>query len=189
MAHKLRAVQPWGPTWLRAIALALGVLYPATILLDEAAPRTAEALVPRPALYFAQVAALFPLASTYTIEYRAEGWSCREQRFEEIDVRPYFPIHRDDKENRFSRALYFYLRNRTVMRALDSYVTMQFNHHHAERIGGVRFLSVREPIPSPGTVFPRFTRKPLSQIPKAERKHWYWTPLSMRRARCAEQAP
>lgn len=189
MPKARRPVRPWGPGWLRAIAFVLGVLYPSLILLDELSTRTAYDLVPHPVLYFAQVAALFPHASVYTIEFRAEGWSCKDHQFREIDVRPYFPIQRNDKENQFGRALFFYLRNRLVMRALDSYVTSRFNHDHAAvRIGGVRFLSLREPIPKPGTVFPRFVRRPLSAYPEAERHYWYWTPLSMRRERCGEAA-
>jgi hypothetical protein len=186
MPKAKRSLGPWGPGWLRAIAFALGVLYPSLILLDELAPRTVDQIVPRPLLYFAQVAALFPRASTYTIEFRAQGWSCKDHRFREIDVRPYFPIHRNDKENQFTRALYFYLRNRLVMRALDSYVTSRFNRDHSARIGGVRFLSLREPIPAPGKAFPRFVRRPLAGMPDNERHYWYWTPASMRRDRCAE---
>ncbi len=182
-------MRPWGPGWLRAIALALGVLYPSLILADQVAPRTTYHDVPHPVLYFAQVAALFPRASVDTIEFRAEGWSCKDHRFSEIDVRPYFPIQKNDKENQFDRALFFYLRNRLALRALDSYITSHFNQGHAAHIGGVRFLSLREPIPKPGTEFPRFVRKPLSAMPKKERHYWYWTPMSMRRERCAEEAP
>ncbi len=182
-------MRPWGPGWLRAVALVLGLLYPSLILFDQLSPRTVYDVVPGPVLYFAQVAALFPRASVYTIEFRAEGWSCKDQQFHEIDVRPYFPIHRNDKENQFTRALYFYLRNRLVMRALDSYITSHFNREHADHIGGVRFLSLREPIPEPGSSFPRFVRRPLSAFPEKERHYWYWTPRSMRRDRCEEGGP
>jgi hypothetical protein len=39
----------------------------------------------------------------------ARGWRCDLERYEEIDVRPYFPIHSDDKESRFDCAMFFYL--------------------------------------------------------------------------------
>ena len=67
---------------------------------------------PRPWLYFSQVAALFVNAAPKVIDYRAEGWSCTEHRWIEIDVRPYFRIDADNKENRFQRALQFYRKNR-----------------------------------------------------------------------------
>jgi len=190
MPKARRPVRPWGPGWLRAIAFALGVLYPSLILADQLEPAKIYHQVPRPLLYFAQVAALFPRASVDIIEFRAQGWSCKEHKFHEIDLRPYFPIQRNDKENQFARAEFFYLQNRPAMRALGSYITSHFNHDHAGApIGGVRFLSLREPIPKPGTVFPRFVRRPLSAMPNKERHYWYWTPMSMRRERCAEESP
>lgn len=185
-----RQIRPWGPPWLRVAALALGIVYPALILADSALPRWTASVTPRPLLYFAQVAALFPRASTYTIEFRAEGWFCDKHRFEEIDTRPYFPIHVNDKENQYSRAMFFYLENRPVMHAIDDYLTFSFNRSHSRRIGGVRLLSLREPIPKPGTDFPRFHRRPLAEIPRREWKFWYWTPVSRRALRCGgDDAP
>lgn len=185
MPRSSRLIRPWGPPWLRVVALLLGILYPALVIGDTAVPRVTASIVPRPLLYFAQVAALFPRASIYTIEFRAQGWFCDQKRFEEIDLRPYFPIHADDKENQFSRAMFFYLENRPVMHAIDDYITFGFDRDHAERIGGVRLLSLREPIPKPGTDFPLFRRRPLAEIPKREWKFWYWTPISKRKQRCA----
>ena len=48
-----------------------------------------------PFAYFTQLAALFPGAARHAIDYRVEGWRCRDKTWAEIDVRPYFPIDAD----------------------------------------------------------------------------------------------
>jgi hypothetical protein len=139
-------------------------------------------------VYFAQIAALFPHASPRVIDYRAEGWSCTDRKWAEIDVRPYFPVDQDNKESRFQRALQFYRRNRTVMRALDDFVVDHWNDHH-DKIGGVRFLSLRIPYPKPGERVRSYAWEPLSHFPQDQRHDWYWTPKSRRAERCGYTLP
>jgi hypothetical protein len=158
--------------------------------------------LPRPVEYFMQVAALFPDAATSASQYRAEAWVCAEARWTEIDVRPYFPLDPDDKENRFQRALHFYDDEPVVLRALEQYLVQRHDTRpladgipadHA--IGGIRLLSVREPIPPPGAVLYRFERRPLTEYPVAERHVLYRTSKAKIDARCgstrspADEAP
>jgi hypothetical protein len=105
-------------------------------------------------------------------------------------------LHPDDKENRFQRLGHFYRKNRIAMKALEDHLTRRHNHHVARGqnpddgingpIGGIMLMSLRIPLPEPGARFERYTRKPLVEIPREWRKHWYVTPLSRRRARCGE---
>jgi hypothetical protein len=145
-------------------------------------------IVPRPALYFGQIAALFPRAATHRIEYRAEGLPCDGPAFE-IDVRPFFPIHSDDKESRFDRALHFYRNDRPTMEALESYVMDRYRRREPDKIGGVVFLSLRVPIPAPGTPFLRYERAPLANFPKEQRKIWYVTSRDVVNRRCSGGEP
>jgi hypothetical protein len=148
--------------------------------------------------YFAQVAALFPHAARHALDYRAEGWICRDKKWVEIDVEPHFPIDTGHKENRFYRALHFYDRHRPTMRALDEFIVKQHNEAavaaassgtgDAEKIGGVRFAMLRHPFGKPGEKPERFTRKPLESYPDGIRENRYWTPESMREERCARIA-
>jgi hypothetical protein len=48
------------------------------------------------------------------------------------------------------------------------------------------FLSLRIPIPPPGTPFPRYERVPLADHPKEQRKVWYVTPHELVLSRCKE---
>jgi hypothetical protein len=164
-AEKISLELSPGPTWLRRCLVGLGGLYIAAVFC-EAVGWQLHGLLYRPILFFCQIAALFPRAATYSIEYRAEGYTC-SGRVVEIDVRPYFPIHADDKESRFDRALFFY---RT----------------EPDKIGGVVFMSLRIPIPAPGTPFPRYERVPLADHPKEQRKVWYVTPHDLVLSRCKE---
>jgi hypothetical protein len=148
-------------------------------------------ILPRPAEYFLQVAALFPDAATAASEYRAEGWICGEQRWQELDPRPYFPLDPDDKENRFQRAMQFFRDEPVVTRALDDYLVERHDaglHDDGiprdRPIGGVRLLVVRVPIPKPGTPIERFERRPLAEIAKDERKILYRTPRTRLEQRC-----
>jgi hypothetical protein len=179
-------------TWKTYAFVALAGLYLADVWLDGVGSTMPGKVLPRSLLYFGQIAALFPHAGEKQIDYRAEGWLCSEHKWVEIDPRPWFPIDQDNKENRFYRAVQFYRENRKVMRALDEYVT---SHHNAsqdananKKIGGVRILSLRIPLPAPGTKIDPYKREELAKYPEDQRHNWYWSPGSMRRERCGEKA-
>jgi len=121
------------------------------------------------------MAALFPRAATHSIEYRAQGYTCSGP-VREIDLRPYFPIHADDKENRFSRAMHFVRGEPIAMEALEAYVMREYNRATSEKIGGVSFVGLYVPIPALGTPFPRNSRIPLTEFGKDVRKVIHVTP-------------
>jgi hypothetical protein len=175
-----------GPPFLRLVLAALGTLYIAAVFC-EAVGWQLHGLVYRPVLFFTQIAALFPKAATHSIEYRAEGYTC-DGHVVEIDVRPFFPLHADDKENRFDRAMHFYKEDKRTMEALEAYVMREYNWNRPDKIGGVVFLSLRVPIPPPGTPFPRYERVPLADHPKEQRKVWFFTPHDVVLQRCKEGA-
>jgi len=187
-----------GPHWLRVALGIAGALYIACVLI-EAMPNAPRArgsgrrlhlydVVPRPVLYFTQIAKLFPQAATYRTEYRAEGLPCDGPAFE-LDVRPFFPIHSDDKESRFDRALHFYRQDRPTMEALEQYIVDRYNQSGARKIEGIMLLSLRVPIPTPGIPFPRYERAPLEDFPKEQRKVWYATSRDVVDQRCREVKP
>ena len=180
--------EPWAPRRLRQVAAVLGALYIAAVWLDAAGNGAADAVLPLPVRFFVQEAALFPHAARDVIEWRAEAWMCDAGRFEELDVRPYFPIRRDDKESRFYRAMFFHLHQRRVLAALDQFIAREQNRTHPEaRIGGVMLLSLRIPIPPPGTPEARYKRLPLASYPPSvERHYWYVTDKAEREQRCAQ---
>jgi hypothetical protein len=180
--------QPWAPRWLRRVAAVLAGFYVLAVWLDAAGNGAADAVLPLPVRFFVQEAALFPHAARDVIEWRAEAWMCDAGRFEELDVRPYFPIRRDDKESRFYRAMFFHLHQRRVLAALDRFIGREQNRAHPEaRIGGVMLLSLRIPIPPPGTPEERYQRLPLASYPSSvERHYWYVTDKAEREARCAQ---
>src|SRR2546423_2023476 len=91
------------PVWLRRAAAAVGAIYLLLVWLDAVRVTGPERLLPTAARQFVQVAELFPTASPFVIDWRVRGWSCATHQFAELDVRPLFPIRRDDKESRFSR--------------------------------------------------------------------------------------
>jgi hypothetical protein len=182
------AAASYGAQWPGRGRVALGVLaatYLVGVWLDGAGSGIPARVLPRMANYFLQVAALFPRAAIASIDYRAEGFVCDQGTWMELDTRPYFPIDPDDKENRFNRVMHFFRENRTTMTALDSYLVD--NHNSGRRddgippdrtIGGVRLLSLRIPLPSPGDRLERASRRPLSQYPQDERQIFYHTPKS-----------
>ena len=178
----------WAPRRLRRVAAALGAIYLAAVWLDASGTGIPNAVLPLPLHFFIQEAALFPRAAEDVIEWRAEGWSCDQHRFEEIDVRPFFPIRRDDKESRFHRAMFFHFHQRRVLESLDAYLTREQNRAYpAARIGGVMLLSLRVPIPPPGTQEPRYRRLALAEYPGAvERRYWYTTSAAALARRCEE---
>jgi hypothetical protein len=185
---KIKVAPGWGPPWLHTGATVLAAIYLASVWLDAAGTHLPEHVLPRPALFFVQESALFPRAQPMVIEWRAQGWLCDEQRFSEIDVRQFFPIRRDDKESRFVRAMFFHFQQRKVLAALDQYITRSQNLAHPEqRIGGVMLLSLRIPIPPPGSPVERYHRVPLADYPRdVERKYWYVTASDDRARRCTE---
>ena len=176
-----------GPSRFRGVWITLAALYLATVWLDAVGSTWPAKLTPRPWLYFSQVAALFVNAAPKVIDYRAEGWSCSERRWTEVDVRPYFRIDADNKENRFQRALQFYRKNRNVMRALEDFVVARHNAGGA-RIGGVRFSSLRLDYPAPGQHVAPFEQKPVSSYSGEQKHDWYWTPKPRRMQRCGSEA-
>lgn len=183
------ACEPLGWPRARVALVAVATSYLMTVWFDGIGARWPSQYLPRPWLYFGQIAALFKHAGLKAIDYRAEGWICAERRWVEIDVQPFFQIDRDNKENRFHRALQFYRRERVVMRALDEYVTTRHNAIEGRpTIGGVRFLSLRTPYPAPGETITRYERRSLDTYSADERHDWYWSPKSHRRARCDDTA-
>ena len=173
------------PNWL-VLVLAIGYL--AAVWLDAAGVRKVDRALPAPVRFFTQVAELFPRAAENAIEWRVRGWRCDLRRFEEIDVRPFFPIHANDKESRFHRAMFFYYRESRVLEALDTYITAaQSRSHPLEKIGGVMLLSLRIPIPPVGISEPRYERRPISGYPDTvTRRYWYVTGVEAREQRCRE---
>jgi hypothetical protein len=182
--------EPWTPPRFRRVLTVVAGIYALFVWMDAAGLNLPDKILPLPLRFFMQEAALFPDAARDSIEYRAEGYLCGAGRFEEVDVRPYFPIQRDDKESRFYRAMFFHRRQKKVLEALDQFIVTQHNRAHPEaRIGGVMLLSLRIPIPEPGTPEPRYQRLPLADYPQeVERKYWYVTPTGERTQRCEEAA-
>ena len=182
-----RVARPWAPRSLRWAAAVLAAIYLSAVWLDALRVGALERLLPDVSHPFVQVAELFSEASPFAIEWRARGWSCATHQFGEVDVRPLFPIRKDDKESRFYRAMFFYHRELRVLEALDAYITAEHNRHEPEhRIGGVMLLSLRVPIPAPGTSPARYQRRPLDDYPAdVERRYWYTTSPRDRSARCA----
>ena len=176
--------EPAPRTWKRYALVALAAFYLADVWLDGVGSTLPGKILPRSLLYFGQIAALFPHAGEKQIDYRAEGYRCSDHKWVEIDPRPWFPIDNDNKENRFYRAVQFYRENRKVMRALDEYIVKHHNASHDEKIGGVRILSLRIPLPPPGTKIDPYKREELAKYPDDQRHSWYWSPGSMRRERC-----
>jgi hypothetical protein len=176
------------------VFLGFASAYLACLFLDAAGTGIPARVLPRPLLFFVQAAQLFPNAAVQVIEWRAKGWRCNSSRFEELDLAPHFRIHRGDKENRFDRAMFFYFKDRRVLRALDAFlVERESALGPAHRIGGVMLLSLRRPIPPPGSDFARFRRVPLDELPvvgegKVERKYWYITGEDERERRCRDQS-
>ncbi len=179
----------------RVTLWALAAAYLAGVWLDGSGTGIPAKILPRVPNYFLQVAALFPRAAVASIDYRAEGFVCAEGAWMEIDTRPYFPIDPDDKENRFARVMHFFRQDRRTMTALDSYLVEKHNEAHREdgipsdrSIGGVRLLSLRIPLPSPGDPIEAVSRRPLASYPEEQRKVFYHTPRSKLAERCGTHA-
>ncbi len=154
----------------------LAALYLVCIWVDGAGSSLPYRLLPGTLSYFVGIAGLFPRASSAIVEYRVEGWVCKDRRWEELDYRVYFPLHANDKENRFHRIMYLYRKDVDTMGALDDYFVDQHNSgRHADGIdqghpiGGVRFVSLRIPLPKPGDALHRFWHRGLAEYPKSYR--------------------
>jgi len=173
---KIQVEYPPGPAWLRRAIAVLGGLYVAFVF-HQAIGR------PYPLLYFCQIAKLFPGATQYVFEHRAQGYKCNGELVE-IDVRPFFPIHANDKESRFDRAIHFYSTDRPTMQALESYVIREYNKSEPDKIAGVALTRIQTPVPAPGSAFPRYERKPLSDFPEKERQIFYHTTKRALDERC-----
>jgi hypothetical protein len=146
--------------------------------------------------YFMQVAALFPRSAHYTIDYRAEAYVCDSSDWQEMEVRPYFPIDMNDKESRFQRVMFFYRTQKTVMAALDHFLVTV--HSRGERddgipsdkkIGGVRLLSIRGPLPNIGDKLVPFHHAALPEVPSSQRKVFYQTSSTRITERCFGKHP
>jgi len=75
------------------------------------------------------------------------------------------------------------------MEALETYVMDRYNLREATKLGGMIFLSLRVPIPAPGSAFPRYERAPLSDFPKEQRKVWFATSRDVVNRRCGVGEP
>jgi hypothetical protein len=178
---KVPVVASPGPPWLRRVLAVLGGLYVALVFYEAVGRQY-------PALYFCQVAKLFPGATQYVFEHRAQGYRCGGPLVD-IDVRPFFPIHANDKESRFDRAVHFYSTDRPTMQALEAYIMREYNRTEPDKIAGVSLTRIQTPVPSPGSAFPRFERKPLSEYPEKERQVFYHTPKRVVDERCKTGDP
>jgi hypothetical protein len=171
-----------GPRWLRIGLACLATLYYLALI------HSPDAHSLRPVTFFTEATCLFPSASSFAIEYRLEAWPCGG-RWQPIDPRPYFPIRPDDKESRFQRLGYFYEHSRTVLQALDAFVSA----HHAAgaddgvpgRIGGIRLFKVVRPFPDAGQPVERYHFDPFASVPPTQRRDIYYTPGTERKRRCA----
>ena len=166
----------------------LAAIYALFVWMDGAGIGLPDAVLPLPLRFFVQEAALFPHSARDAIEWRAEGVALRRRSVEEIDVRPLFPIRRDDKESRFYRAMFFHYRQRRVLEALDKFIVEAHNRAHPEaRIGGVMLLDLRIPIPPPGrpSGATNGCRSPTIRR-RWERKYGYVTASDDRTRRCEE---
>ncbi len=173
----------------------MALIYLLLVILNEYRIGLAYRYVPGPLLYFSQIAGLFPDAKDMDVEFRAEGWSCDDGLFRELDVRPFFPIQSDNKENRFERALFFYHGNSKVLASLAGYITRHQNilvekeggdsrPYSSGRIGGVRLVSAYKPIPALSENAVRYHRMPLSDYPNTQLRTWYETPSEIIWKRC-----
>jgi hypothetical protein len=175
----------------RVILGAIAAYYFVAVFAEANHSGTAAKMLPAPLAYFAQVASLFPHASRHAIDFRAEGFRCKDGTWFEMDPHPWFPIDADNKENRFYRAMYFYgdgHPHRATLHALDDFLVKHYNEaargHGGEAIGGVQFTKVTTPFGNPGEGSERYKRRPLAEVPEDQRKVLYHSPESKREERC-----
>jgi len=193
----LQIQKNWGPVWFRKCLIGISLLFFFLMILNELRIDLAYRFVPGPILFFSEIAGLFPNAKDQDVEFRAEGWACQEGRYVEMDLKNFFPIQADNKENRFQRAMYFYHRQQKVLQALGQYLTALQNkwvqvHEHPSKnfdselgkIGGVRLLSVTTPIPTLDQGVERFHWQSLDAFPFEHVKTWYESPSKAIWERC-----
>jgi hypothetical protein len=182
----LREMARLGPAALRVVAGA----YLVGIFVYGVGCTAQYKVIPGDVSYYLEVAALFPNVSRVATEYRVEGWACHDNLWEELDYRPYFRLHQDDKENVFQRVLSLYRQDTPTMEDLEDYIVVRHNAGgqdgvaSGQPIGGVRFVKVAVPIPKPGEPVVRYKHKSLATYPKNERHIVYRTPKPDIDARC-----
>lgn len=178
----------FGNRHFRQALLGCATIWFFLLVADQFMRAWAKKYVPSTLVYFAQVSGLFPKAARNIIEYRAEGWLCGEQRYVELDMTQLFPMLAGNKENRFYRAMHFFRNNKKVMRSLDSFTVR--NHPFVltrdgmESVKGVRFLSLRIPLPESPAAVKRHRWEPLGAYPEKYRVTWYSTSDRALRKRC-----
>lgn len=195
----------WGGGAVPVTLGVLAVLYFAGVFFEAAKSGTSAKYLGKalgneagaPFAYFTQLAALFPGAARHAIDYRVEGYRCRDKTWVEIDVWRWFPIDAGNKENRFYRVMHFYgdaHPHRQTLRALDEFLVSRYDAdlvdaasrgQPGDPIGGVRFVRLNVPFGQPGDGSPRYERRPLATYPDDQRKDFYYTPESKREERCS----
>jgi hypothetical protein len=186
-------VRGYLPRALELAAGALAGLYLLALVLGTSGHDVLGPHLPETFEHFVRVPCLFPHAATDVIDYRLAAWSCTERQFRELDVRPYFPMHEDDKENRFQRLGFFFRRDAKVLGALDDWLTAAHDGPHADDglsgpIGGIQLFSLRLPVPALGEMA-RWARPPLAELPDTVKKEWYRTVADLRAKRCTARDP
>ena len=187
-----------GPPWLRIVLASIATFWIALLVFVRVSSKL-EFKVPAVPRFLLQCSCLFPYSAEMRIDYRVEGWSCARQGWYELDYKPYFPIHSDDKESEFARLGHFYREDKPAMDALDTYLVSHHNQRVASGgdaddgiagpIGGIRFLSLRIPLPEVGGHVEPYREMPIKEISPDHRKYWFATDPDLRAQRCAEAAP
>ena len=172
------------------LTLLAGVYFVA-MFAEAAGTGLPERMLPAPVRFYTEAACLFPHAAEMVIEYRADVWSCRDQRFVPFDPRLDFPIRADDKESRFQRLGHFYRSNAKAMMAFEDYLVARHNRRgNADDgvdgpIGGIRYQSLEIPFPPVGEPTARYEYHPLAPAPaNAIPKTFFQTPKTRRAERC-----
>src|SRR6185503_19997084 len=111
----------------RWLLLVIAVIYLAAIWIDCWPGQLERKLLGGTLTYFAQVAGLFGSAAQAAIDYRAEGWSCKDARWIELDTSADFPMDADNKENRFGRLMHFHREDRETMQAVERFLICRHN--------------------------------------------------------------
>lgn len=201
-----QVARAWGDSAAPKVALGvIAAVYLLGVFLEGSKTGLATKLLkfPAPLAYFVQVAGLFPHAARHAIDYRVEGFRCKDGAWVEIDHRPWFPIDVEHKENRFYRTMHFYgdaHPHRHTMRWLDDYIVTHYNaatpvggrpgrDGATDPLGGVRFSKVTVPIGNPGEGADRYRRRPLADYPEDQQKVLYYTPEKKREERCRWNGP
>lgn len=185
------------PFWTRAVLTLCAALYLVLLVFHQFRHKAWPDWM-KPPMMFINSTELFPTADRYATEFKLEGWSCTDKKWEPMDPRPYFPLHGDDKESRFQRILHFYLEDardthsrylRPVMHAMERY----FLDGHGDGaddgvagpLGGIKVYEMLTPIPSVGDDVARYEYQPLVPAPPtSERYQVFETPPKHRDQQC-----